>query len=134
MSPRHTPGRLHAFTQYAEPELRDQAGNLVAVVHRYGDDNARRLAACWNACVDVDTQTLEQNQERFSALRSERDALLRATGSVMAASGEMLEALQAVAAKLGSRPYGTGSYLPKPIRDRVFAAIAKATGQEGGAA
>lgn len=53
-----------------------------------------------------------------------------ATGRAMAASGEMLSALQAVAAKLGSRPYGTGSYLPKPIRDQVFAAIAKATGQE----
>lgn len=45
----------------------------------------------------------------------------------MAASGEMLSALLAVAEKLGSRPYGTGSYLPKPIRDQVLAAIAKAT-------
>lgn len=120
MSAHHTPGRLHAFTQYAEPELRDQASNLVAVVQRYGDANARRLAACWNACVDVDTQTLEQFTAPFSALRAERD--------------EMLEALHAVAAKLGSRPYGTGSYLPKPLRDQVFAAIAKATGQEGGVA
>ena len=51
-------------------------------------------------------------------------------GRAMAASGEMLNALQAVAAKLGSRPYGTGSYLPKPIRDQVFAAIAMATGQK----
>jgi len=57
-----------------------------------------------------------------------------ATGHAMAAAGEMLSALQAVASKLGSRPYGTGSYLPKSIRDQVFAAIARATGQEGGAA
>ena len=57
--------------------------------------------------------------EQGDALRVERD--------------EMLEALQAVASKLVSRPYGTGSYLPKPLRDQVFAAIAKATGQEGGA-
>ena len=56
-----------------------------------------------------------------------------ATGRAMAATGEMLTALQAVADKLGSRPYGTGSYLPKPLRDQVFAAIARATGQEGGA-
>lgn len=120
MSAHHTPVRLHAFTQYAEPELRDQSSNLVAVVRRYGDGDARRLAACWNACVGVATQTLEQHPAPFSALRAERN--------------EMLEALQAVAAKLGTRPYGTGSYLPKPIRDQVFAAIAKATGREGGAA
>lgn len=50
-----------------------------------------------------------------------------ATGRAMAASGEMLLILQKVAAKLGSRPYGTGSYLPKEIRDGVHAAIAKAT-------
>ena len=40
---------------------------------------------------------------------------------------EMLEALKAVAEKLGSRPYGTGSYLPKSIRDKVMAAIENAT-------
>lgn len=56
---------------------------------------------------------------------------LSATGRAMAAAGEMLQALQVVAAKLGSRPYGTGSYLPKAIREMVTAAIAKATGQEG---
>lgn len=44
----------------------------------------------------------------------------------------LLSALRAVAGKLGSRPYGTGSYLPKPLRDQVFAALAKA--QQGGAA
>ena len=57
-----------------------------------------------------------------------------ATGCAMAAAGEMLAALQAVADKLGSRPYGTGSYLPKSLRDQVFAAIDKATKVEGGAA
>lgn len=54
-----------------------------------------------------------------------------ATGIAMAASGEMLAALQAVAEKLGSRPYGTGSYLPKPLRDQVLAAVAKGSGQGG---
>ena len=38
----------------------------------------------------------------------------------------MVSALRAVADKLGSRPYGTGSYLPKSLRDQVFAALAKA--------
>ena len=44
----------------------------------------------------------------------------------------MLDALRAVASKLGSRPYGTGSYLPKPIRDQVLNAIQAATGQAQG--
>ena len=57
-----------------------------------------------------------------------------ATGRAMAAAGEMLAALRAVAEKLGSRPYGTGSYLPKSLRDQVFAAIDKATKVEGGSA
>lgn len=71
-----------------------------------------------------------------ATLRSDamRDAAeYAATGRAMAAAGEMLEALQLVAAKLGSRPYGTGSYLPKPIRDKVIAAVEKATGTKGGA-
>jgi hypothetical protein len=57
-------------------------------------------------------------------------AELSATGRAMAAAGEMLQALQVVAAKLGSRPYGTGSYLPKAIREMVTTAIAKATREE----
>lgn len=59
-------------------------------------------------------------------------AVYAATGRAMAAAGEMLEALQLVAAKLGSRPYGTGSYLPKPIRDKVIASVEKALGTKGG--
>lgn len=59
MSAAHSPGRLRAFTLYAEPELRDEAGNLVAVVTRYTDANARRLAACWNACAGIPTAQLE---------------------------------------------------------------------------
>ena len=47
---------------------------------------------------------------------------------------QCLAALQAVADKLGSRPYGTGSYLPKSLRDQVFAAIDQATKVEGGSA
>lgn len=43
-------------------------------------------------------------------------------------NSELLKALQAVAAKLGSRPYGTGSYLPRALRDQVIAAIANAPG------
>lgn len=61
-------------------------------------------------------------------------AELDANRALIAAAPDMLAALHAVAQKLGSRPYGTGSYLPKPIRDVVFSAIAKATGQQGGAA
>jgi len=60
MSEKHTPGRLGVFTVYGEPELRDDAGNVVAFISRYNSANARRLAACWNACEGLETEQLEQ--------------------------------------------------------------------------
>ncbi|GLS13636.1 hypothetical protein [Hydrogenophaga electricum] len=122
----HTMGRIARFTVYALPELRDQQGQTVAVVGSGGAidwANARRLEACWNACDGISTENLENNLP-IKELALRYNAALKQRG-------ELLRALQLVAAKLGSRPYGTGSYLPKPIRDQVFAAIAMATKQEG---
>lgn len=59
MSAQHTPGRLTLVTQYAQPELRDAIGGLVAVIAAYEVGNARRLAACWNACEGIPTSELE---------------------------------------------------------------------------
>lgn len=55
----HTPGRLTLVTQYAQPELRDASGELVAVIPAYKVENARRLATCWNACDGIPTNELE---------------------------------------------------------------------------
>lgn len=71
-------GRLHAITTYATPELRDDAGQLIAVLEGRPAAEALRLAACWNACQNVPTHILEANPAPFGALREERDILLSA--------------------------------------------------------
>ena len=43
--------------------------------------NARRLAACWNACQGVDTDLLEQNPAPFSTMRAELDTALAAVAT-----------------------------------------------------
>lgn len=81
MTDAHTQGRLKVFNAYADPEIRDEAERFVANVGFSGNArsvaDARRLVACWNACIDVDTKLLEQNPAPFSALRAERDELLK---------------------------------------------------------
>lgn len=115
----HTPGRLQAFTQYAEPELRDEAGNLVAVVHRYAHANAIRLAACWNACQGLSTSALEagptaqeayqREERRADQAETERDELRAQVQddnneilSLRAERDELLVALQAIKANAGN--------------------------------
>jgi hypothetical protein len=64
VSGQHTQGRLHVCSHSAE-RLRDEAGEWVAdtaAVRRgvlEGTANARRLAACWNACEGISTEELE---------------------------------------------------------------------------
>lgn len=73
--------RLKALTTYAEPEIRDQHDKLVAVLPAGSAADARRLAACWNACLGISTQNLERNlpvielAERYNEVLRERDAL-----------------------------------------------------------
>lgn len=58
MSEQHTPGQLTMVTTYAQPELRDAVGKLVAIIPAYEVENARRLVACWNACEGIPTDAL----------------------------------------------------------------------------
>lgn len=129
--------KLLAFTTYAEPELRDKDSNeLIAVTQAGGDQIALRLAACWNACEGVSTGNLEvlpgykaaiegfhKQRSLVVQARSQRDALL--------------EALQV--ARRWMRSGECNCYQAadpdtfKAAEAQVDAAIAKATGQEGGA-
>jgi len=74
----------------------------------------------------ISPETLDQLRDHIKA---SRQPLLVVRQPEKAAALVMLDALRAVASKLGSRPYGTGSYLPKPIRDQVLNAIQAATVQ-----
>ena len=77
MSAAHTQGRMHV-TQPSKQMLITE-GRVACIAETYNQDavaNARRLAACWNACKGVDTDLLEQHPEPFSELRAHRDFLL----------------------------------------------------------
>lgn len=95
----HTTGPLHVFDVYHDTEIRDQADQVVACIHSGSPQslaNARRLAACWNACDGVTTKALEElgpiaraiadpAQTRIFELEAQRDELLTALKSYLRA-------------------------------------------------
>ena len=64
---KHTPGRLSAFGHILKQGRFAMAQNVTACgtggniveMNEYAEGNARRLAACWNACEGIGTDTLE---------------------------------------------------------------------------
>lgn len=63
MNTQHTQGRLQAIhgsylTIVGTNESIGRCGN-----HGPHMENARRLAACWNACIDIPTEALEQVED-----------------------------------------------------------------------
>lgn len=93
--------------------------------------------AGWAACRDAEYVGEEAEDWAWGASATNGLAIdieqSAPAAAVAPVAEEMLQALQLVASKLESRPYGTGSYIPKPIREKVHAAIARAR-QEGGGA
>lgn len=66
MSAKHTPGRLYSLQKYPSVLHSKQGdrGRRVCCTESFGDKdeneaNARRLAACWNACEGIPTNDLE---------------------------------------------------------------------------
>ena len=110
MSAKHTSGPW-VFLEEGRTEESPNAGHPLNICGP--SDNSDLIAELYS-CDDATVST-----PRAEAIANAR---------LIAAAPEMLLALQAVAAKLGSRPYGTGSYLPKDLREQVFVAITKATG------
>ena len=58
-------------------------------------NDARRLAACWNACEGVPTEFLEEHPAPFSEMRAERDKLLADVMELERQRDAMLTALNA---------------------------------------
>lgn len=89
MNTPHTQGRLAYVERGDEYQrtLRDDNGNAVAILCSDAPvqkADARRLAACWNACIDIPTEALEQVEDCdtpvFQLLTQtweERDTLLQ---------------------------------------------------------
>lgn len=113
-----------------------------AVAKVFDEAACRRMVAAWNACDGLSTEALEHKtvidavhrcvavQNKWRKGRQELANLTRAHASLREVNAEMLEALQALLLRVtkgyDGLPQGYGIKLAE-------AAIAKATGQKGGA-
>ncbi|UFW83910.1 hypothetical protein BjapCC829_28640 [Bradyrhizobium barranii] len=106
----HTQGRLN----YAYPEKNDgviyfslvvpyQPGQVVAVARSVLEPDARRLAACWNACEGLPTDRLESelientlscNAGEIYELRAQLDAARAMLSAVMKKSDDDIAAIE----------------------------------------
>ena len=65
MSKQHLQGRIKVQHPHAGPcgfELADEKTGLKQICQDVTEANARRLAACWNACDALYTESLERNK------------------------------------------------------------------------
>ena len=89
--------------------------------------NASRLAACWNACDGISTESIVNGTALITAFQREQDradTAERQADELSAMNAELLDALKGVV-RVADR--ATSEF------DAARAAIAKATGQKGGA-
>lgn len=104
MSAKHTPGLLNIVTQYAQPELRAASGELVAVVADYEVEDARRLAACWNACDGMETQQVEQISQQGETLASRLALHVETEAKLISQRDELLMALKELLGPYAAKP------------------------------
>ena len=111
MSEKHTQGELAHTPGAIWKVLRDERGNPVAEVG-YGPEalceaNARRLVACWNACEDIATESLEAGYIR---------------GLV-----EALDLIETAAGSPGHVAYMTKARMQEVAREAIVAVHSKAS-------
>lgn len=144
MSTQHTPGLLKVaveiFDNDGQPETAIQALNgatTVAVALEFGPnnprmraDNARRIAACWNACEGLSTESLERS-DMLSSMNQRRRQLENQRDQLLEALKEAREALQFANDSPGGAISDTiwMMHRPETLFDFMDAAIAKATHQ-----
>lgn len=79
-------GPVTLFTGYSDPELRGKDGELIAAFMPHRLPEAKRFAACWNACDGIP-----------SALLTGGETLAHYTGQVIAQRDELLAELEKIA-------------------------------------
>ena len=126
MSEKHTPGRM-TWKRRPDGSLYYVIGDHKTGPHAQGDiyieeADLRRLVACWNACDGIDTGYLEGD-----------DSLPHYARRLMAQRDELLDLLNRAVRRLEIAHANGDTIMREWIVD-ARAAIAKATGQEGGAA
>ena len=102
MSAQHTQGKLKVVSTYAIPEIRDQEDHFVFAAGSASPQsfvNARRLAACWNACEGLPTEKLEISPIFDVAMEAKRYL-----ASVEKQRDELLEALREMAERIEDHP------------------------------
>ena len=75
MSAQHTQGRLHVAGQDKVQIRSDrhQVAKAWSFAGKTGQENARRLVACWNACAGLSTEALEGGPSMAEVLQREQD-------------------------------------------------------------
>jgi hypothetical protein len=101
----------------------DQSLNIAHIILAYGQmshDEARRLAACWNACKGISTEAIDEDG-CVSKLREDRDGLLKQQADLVAALRDVMSWVAP------NSNWHTDE--PKKALERARAVIAKATGK-----
>lgn len=133
MSEKYTQGKLAICQRGVGFEIEHAHGNVIAQVQQIPDDqrhakrkaNARRIAACWNACEGLPTDVLENITTMGDTLASRFKARDKTERELTAQRDELLEALLGMA-YLYDTDDGCKA-LPQYVAAR--AVIAKATGE-----
>ncbi len=113
---KHTQGRLHVAGQDKVQIRSDehQIAKAWSFAGKTGQENARRLAACWNACEGLHTESLERNKplgDQLVDAINQRD--------------ELLEALKQMVSIVVIHSNATGNNFAWAELDEARAAIAK---------
>lgn len=138
---KHTPGRVEMLTGYdgsisvaaAGPcriNLTTAGTPIIADVCRHadaeffdGEANARRIVACWNACMGLSTEALE----RLGTLDKARVELDVLRAQLMEQRDELAEALQLMLEQFTKTP---STLKDSEARIKAHAALSRATGSK----
>jgi hypothetical protein len=101
MNTQHTQGRLHVAGQ-DKVQIRSekhQVAKAWSFAGKTGQENARRLVACWNACEGLHTESLERNKplgDQLVDAINQRDEVLAALEALEALTKRLALALECV--------------------------------------
>lgn len=95
MSAKHTAGVIHVVGRNKCAVMTEPGQDCRTVAHAIQPEDARRLAACWNACEGISTELLEAAPYKDSAafmaflkVESQRDELLAALRQITELHGQ----------------------------------------------
>lgn len=136
----HMEEPLKAITLYADAEIRDASGKLLAVVEDHA--HARRMAACVNACAGINIDYLETLVRESSSIHNEmmqriqnKTAADRARAKAEQQRDDLMAALEALIENVDEPPDRNCScHISPPCNDCVdFSSLREAFSQASAA-